>query len=153
MFLGMMKHDPMFRQRVETYLERNSMSARKFGVAVLDNPGFVHTLRRGSSPRLNTADKVMLFMGAEPMRAHFLRRVELFFATTPILPTALGEEIVGNSSFVWRLHRGLSPRLITLDQICQWMQDVATREEWTMIEGAMLRTDSDGSSSSQGGLL
>lgn len=51
-----------FRRDVETFLSTRRMNATEFGVKAMNDKGFVHRLRRGTSPTLATVAKVEQFM-------------------------------------------------------------------------------------------
>ena len=55
--------------------------------------------------------------------------VEAFLAVSGTKLSILGEEAVGNPSFVGRLRRGASPRLATLGRVRAWMAANATEDE------------------------
>ena len=97
------------------------MSARRFGMEALGDPDFVFSQDRGRSVRLGTADRVLVFMGCPPLGPAFRCEVEAFLAVTGHKLSVLGEEAVGNPSFMGRLLRGASPRLRTVDRVRAWM--------------------------------
>ena len=51
-----------FRERVETFLEASGCKPTEFGRQAVGDPSFVTHLRRGRSPTLATADKVLAFI-------------------------------------------------------------------------------------------
>lgn len=53
-----------FRGEIENFLRAKEMSASAFGLAAVNDPNFVHDLRAGRSPTLETASKVAAFMKA-----------------------------------------------------------------------------------------
>jgi predicted transcriptional regulator len=53
-----------FREQVEAFIAAHGFKPTEFGRQALGDPSFVMTLRRGRSPRLATADKVLSFMAA-----------------------------------------------------------------------------------------
>lgn len=53
-----------FRTRVETFLEQHAFKPSDLGRLAIGDPSFVLGLRRGRSPTLETADRVMAFMDA-----------------------------------------------------------------------------------------
>lgn len=53
-----------FRKQVETFLEASGFKPTEFGRQAVGDPSFVLNLRRGRSPTLATADKVLAFISA-----------------------------------------------------------------------------------------
>jgi hypothetical protein len=51
-----------FRSRVEAFLISSRMKITEFGRESVGDPNFVANLRRGRSPTLGTADKVLSYM-------------------------------------------------------------------------------------------
>ena len=121
--------DTDIRQRVRDHLARKGISARRFGEEALADSGFVASLKRGRSPRLDTADKVLAFMGEEPIGPVFRREVEAFLGVIRTKASVLGSEAVRNRSFVGRLRRGVSPRLATVERVRSWMAAQSSEAE------------------------
>ena len=121
MFPSMATLDTDIRQRVLDHLARDGVSARRFGEEALADSGFVASLKRGRRLRLDTADKVLAFMGEEPIGPAFRCEVEAFLGITRTKASVLGLEAVRNRSFVGRLRRGASPRLATVERVRSWM--------------------------------
>ena len=117
------------QRTVAAWRMRHGVSARRFGMEALGDPGFVGSQTRGRSVRLATADRVLAFMGHPPLGPVFRREVEAFLAVTGIKGSVLGMEAAGNPSFVGRLRRGASPRLATIDRVRAWMAAHLTPEE------------------------
>ena len=92
-------------------------------------PGFVGLHARGRPLRVDTADRVLAFMGYPPLGPLLRAEVEAFLAVSGTKVSILGEEAVGNPSFVGRLRRGASPYLKTFDRVRAWMAANATGEE------------------------
>ena len=136
-----MSLDDRLRRAVAAWRERYGMSARRFGTEALADPDFVFSQTRGRSVRLGTADRVLVFMGCPPLGPAFRREVESFLAVTGHKLSVLGEEAVGNPSFVGRLFRGASPRLRTVDRVRAWMAANANAEETRAIRARV--TDED----------
>ena len=60
-----------FRERVEAFLRATGFRATEFGRQAVGDSAFVLNLRRGRSPTLATADKVLAFIDeleADPSR-------------------------------------------------------------------------------------
>jgi len=62
-----------FRGRVEAFLTAHRFKPTEFGRQAVGDPSFVLNLRRGRSPTLATADKVVAFMTT--FEASRIRRV------------------------------------------------------------------------------
>ena len=133
--------DDLLRRAVAAWRERHGMSARRFGAEALGDPVFVFSQERGRSVRLVTADRVLFFMGCPPLGPAFRREVESFLAVTGHKLSVLGEEAVGNPSFVGRLLRGASPRLRTVDRVRAWMAANANAEETRAIRARVADED------------
>ena len=117
------------RQAIEAFIQQRGMTRTRFGEAALGDPSFVTVFGRGRSPRLDTADRLLAFMGLEPIGPGFRREVDAFLAVTGAKSSELGREVSGNPSFVSWLRRGGSPRLATLDKARAWMVGAASAEE------------------------
>ncbi len=121
--------DERLRRSIALWRARRGMSARRFGVGALGIPGFVGLHARGRPLRVDTADRVLAFMGYPPLGPLLRAEVEAFLAVSGTKVSILGEETVGNPSFVGRLRRGASPYLKTFDRVRAWMAANATGEE------------------------
>ena len=121
--------DDRLRRIIALWRTRRGVSARRFGVGALGDPNFVGRQARGRSIKLETADRVLAFMGYPPLGALLRSEVEAFLAVSGTKVSILGEEAVGNPSFVGRLRRGASPRLATMGRVRAWMAANATEEE------------------------
>ena len=121
--------DERLRRSIALWRARRGMSARRFGVGALGIPGFVGLQARGRPLRIDTADRVLAFMGYPPLGPLLRAEVEAFLAVSGTKVSILGEEAVGNPSFVGRLRRGASPYLKTFDRVRAWMAANATQEE------------------------
>ena len=121
--------DDRLRRIIALWRVRRGVSARRFGTEALGDPGFVGRQARGRSIKLDTADRVLAFMERPPLGALLRAEVEAFLAVSGTKASILGEEAVGNPSFVGRLRRGASPRLATLGRVRAWMAANATEEE------------------------
>jgi hypothetical protein len=62
-----------FLSDIERFLARYDMKSTVFGQRALGDSGFVFDLRRGRSPRLNTAERVVQWMADEARRHKQLR--------------------------------------------------------------------------------
>ncbi|MDE0715719.1 MAG: helix-turn-helix domain-containing protein [Gammaproteobacteria bacterium] len=125
-------------QAVERFLDRTDMAPARLGRESLGDPSFVHGLRRGRAPRLDTADRLLVFLGERPVGPDFRREVEAFLGVTGIKPYLFGASAAGNPSFVQRLLEGCSPRLGTVGRVRAWMErncSVADRREILALAG------------------
>ena len=59
--------DERLRRTVAAWRARHGVSARRFGTDALGDPGFVGSQMRGRSVRLDTADRVLAYMGYPPL--------------------------------------------------------------------------------------
>ena len=121
--------DEQLRRSIALWRARRGMSARRFGVGALGIPGFVGLQARGRPLRVDTADRVLAFMGYPPLGPLLRAEVEAFLAVSGTKLSILGEEAVGNPSFVGRLRQGVSHYLATFDRVRAWMAANATQEE------------------------
>ena len=113
--------DTDLRRAVREHIERRGISSRRFGQEALGDAGFVASLTRGRSLRLDTADRVLAFLGRAPVGPAFRREVEAFLGATGTKISVLGRSATGDPSFVSRLRRGASPTLATVDRVRAWM--------------------------------
>lgn len=125
--------DARFRRSVADYISLSGMRASQFGLLALGQSGFVSRLNTVQSVTLDTADRVLAFMGDTPIGPTFRREVEVFLDVTGVDETTFGTEAAGYALFVKRLRDGASPRLSTIDRAQTWMRTVATRAECAAI--------------------
>ena len=122
---------------IKAYIAREQLSRRAFGAAALGDASFLGRLGRGSDVRVGTADKVLAYMNLEPIGPRFLQEVEAFLEVTGIRPHVLGEQALGDPSFVLRLEQGRSPMLGTVDKVSAWMADNASVAELEAVRAAV----------------
>ena len=122
---------------IEAYIAREQLSCCAFGAAALGDASFLGRLGRGSDVRLGTADRVLAYMNLEPIGPRFLREIETFLKVTGIKPHFLGEQALGDPSFVLRLRQGRSPTLGTVDKVGAWMADNASAAELEVVRAAV----------------
>ena len=113
--------DDKLRDAVDAHLKRSDTSGRRFGRDALNDPGFVASLKRGRRLTLGTADKVLAEIGAPLIGPAFRREVEAFLVHSGTKPYVFGELAAGDPSFVERLRRCVSFRLVTVDKVRAWM--------------------------------
>ena len=128
MFVFMATLDHSFRLLLDSFLEETGLSRRRFGMEALGDPSFVRSLARGRRPGLKTADRLLVFMGLEPMGPAFRREVEAFLEATGTKGYVLGELVLKDPSFVRRLRRGDSFQLETVARVRGWMVVQASEE-------------------------
>ena len=124
------------RNAVKAFIERRKLSPTRVGRLLFGNPSFVRVLLGGRTPRLDTADRLLDFIGLEPIGPRFRREVDAYLAVTRAKASAVSEQAVKNRAFIRRLRKGSSPRLKTVDRMRAWMRRNASAEEWRMIEAA-----------------
>lgn len=114
---------------VERFLAETGMAPTSLGRRVLGDPSFVRRLKGGRVPRLDTADRLLAFMGERPIGPAFHRRMAAFVAVTGMKPYVLGEYAMANPSFVTRLNGGSAPKLTTVERVLSWMSAHASEDE------------------------
>ena len=114
---------------IDAFIQRHGMTRTGFGRAALGDRSFVFAFARGRSPRLDTADRLMSYMGLEPIGPVFRREVEAFLAVTGFKASEFGQEVNGNPTFMTWLRQGGSPLLSTVDKTRAWMKRAASAEE------------------------
>ena len=119
--------DTEFRRVVSAYLERSRMKGRELAERALCDPGFIAGLKRGGSPQLDAADRMLRFMDIAPIGPRFRSEGEAFLIAARVRTraTALGTNAVGNSSFVRDLRNGASPTLDSIARMRSWMHEFA----------------------------
>ena len=109
------------RAAVRAFLAQTGMAPARLGAEAMGDPSFVRRLMRGRVPRLNTADKLLAFMGEAPIGPLFRAEIEAFIEITGTKPYMLGLGAAGDPSFVERVRAGASPRLDTAQRVRAWM--------------------------------
>ena len=125
------------QKTIAGFLARRGMGRGRFGLETAGNPSLVARLAAGLVPRLATADRVLAYMGEEPFGPAFRREVEAFIAVTRTKAHLLGQEAMGDPSFVARLRQGASPRLDTCDRVSAWMESRASEAERRAVRAAV----------------
>ena len=110
------------RQAIEAYLARFRLSERKLGAFVTGDTAFIPRVRAGASMRLDTADRLLIYMNEEPIGPAFRSEVEAFLSETGIGERKFGSRAAGNPSFVTRLRSGATSRLSTVQRVQGWMR-------------------------------
>ena len=94
---------------IEAHIARENLTRTGFGRDAVDDGSFLGRLDRSSDVRLETADKVLAFVGKEPMGPRFLRKIEAGLRVTRTKAHLFGSQALGDPTFVLRLERGPSP--------------------------------------------
>lgn len=124
-----MSYSKTFSTAIHGFIADHGISQRRFGQQALCDPGFLSSLKRGRSPRLETTDRVLAFMSYRPVSPVFLREIELFVDVTRTKPSIFGIEAAGDTAFLCRIRRGLSVRLGTADHVRLWMARNSSRAD------------------------
>lgn len=122
---------------IEAHIVREKLTRTGFGREAVDDGSFLGRLDRGSDMRLATADKVLAFLGREPMGPGFLREVKAWLRVTRTKPHLLGRQALGDPTFVLRLSRGRSPTLRTFDRVRAFMAANARTAEREAVRAAV----------------
>ena len=122
---------------IEAHIAREELTRTGFGMAALGDGSFLGRLGRGSDVRFDTADKVLAFMGEEPIGPRFLREIKAWLRVTRTKPHLFGEQAIGDPSFVHRLDRGCSATLATVDRVRAWMAANASAAEREAVRAAV----------------
>ena len=110
------------RQAIEAYLARFRLSERKLGAFVAGDTAFIPRFRAGGSMRLDTADRLLIYMNEEPIGPAFRNEVEAFLSETGIGERKFGSRAAGDPAFVTRLRSGATSRLSTVQRVQGWMR-------------------------------
>ena len=129
--------DASLRRAILSYLKRSGWSGMQFGELALGNPGFVPGLGKGRSLSLDTADRVLCFMGEPPIGPIFRREVEAFLKVTRTKSADFGMKAAEDAAFVDKLRLGVSTRLSTVQQVRTWMRETASEAERASIAGEL----------------
>ena len=121
MFRVMTDLDRRIHDALLAYLGRTGISGRRFGRDVLNDPGFVASLKRGRRLGLKTADAVLAAIGEMPIGPAFEREVKAFLHAHGGKAYVFGEMAAGDSRFVDRLEGGVSFRLGKVAKVRDWM--------------------------------
>lgn len=111
------------RDAVSAWLEGTGTAPARLGAEALGDPSFVLRLLRGRIPQLDTADKILAFIGEPLFGPAFRAEVEAFIEVTGTKPYVFGLDATGDPSFVARLRRGASPRLDKAQRVLSWMAE------------------------------
>lgn len=129
--------DATLRRIIAACCHRRGISARRFGQLAIADAGLGARLAQGRSPRLETVDRLLTFIGAEPIGPAFTREVDAFLEATGTKRSVLGAGAARDPSFVSRLRRGASPRLATVERVREWMYTKASESERQAMAAAL----------------
>ena len=110
---------------------------QQFGKCAVGDDGFVANLREGDAPTMDTADRLLRFLGEAPIGPVFRREVEAFLDVTAVRPARLGTEAAGYPWFVGALEEGGSPRLSAVQRVRAWMVEAVTPSQRAVIAGML----------------
>ncbi len=122
---------------IEAHVACEKLTRTGFGRDAVDDGSFLGRLDRGSDVRLETADRVLAFLGKEPMGPRFLREIEAWLRVTRTKAHLLGRQALGDPTFVLRLSRGRSPTLRTFDRVRAFMAANARAAEREAVRAAV----------------
>ena len=125
------------RDKVAAYLARTGMPEREFGKLALGRADFVEQLPVQRRMTLDTADRLLRFMGEEPIGPEFVREVEAFLEVTGIRPARFGMDATGEPSFVKVIRTRGTTRLGTVDLVRAHMRRTADTKQRSVIEGML----------------
>lgn len=151
LLVAAMNWEKTLRFAIDAFIRRRGMTRTAFGEAAVGDPSFVADLELGRSPQLNTADRVLEFMGLEPMGPAFRREVEAFLSVTRVKSSEFGRGVTGSPSFVTQLRHGASPRLATVDKARAWMRKHSNEAERRAVRAASSGQESKPQGAANGG--
>jgi len=125
------------RDKVAAYLARTGMPEREFGKLALGRADFVAQLAVQRRMTLDTADRLLRFMGEAPIGPEFVREVEAFLEVTGIRPARLGIDTTGAPWFVDVIRTRGTTRLGTVDLVRAHIRRTANTTQRTVIEGML----------------
>lgn len=125
------------RGKVAAYLARTGIPEEDFGKLALGRPDFVERLGVQRSMTLNTADRVLRFMGEAPIGPAFRREVEAFLEVTGIRPARFGIDATGVPDFVDIVRTRGTVRLGRVDLVRAHMRRIADSSQRTVIAGML----------------
>ena len=147
--------DEELRAAVHAYLERRGMTPSGFGRRVTGDPGLVSKrLQPGRTVTLNTADRILRFIGLLEYRPLICWELDAFMQVTGVKPWVLGYRSVGQTTLVTKLRGGASPQLATLQRCRAWMREqVGERDRWAICSAVAVKWANGAGEHGQPGLL
>lgn len=125
------------RDKVAAYLARTGMPEEEFGKLALGRANFVERLAVQRRMTLDTADRLLRFMGEAPIGPEFVREVEAFLKVTGMRPVRFGIDATGEPSFVKVIRTRGTTRLGTVDLVRAHMRRTADTTQRTVIAGML----------------
>lgn len=110
---------------------------QEFGKCAVGDGGFVANLREGDAPTMDTADRLLRFLGEAPIGHVFRREVEAFLDFTAVRPTRLGTKAAGFPWFVGAPEEGVSARLSAVQRVRACMVEAVTPSQRAVIAGML----------------
>ena len=132
---------------MEDYLEETGMAFSTFGIVAAGDPSLVLALHRGRVCRLDLVDRVLEFMGWEPVGPGFRREVKAYLEVTRTKPYLFGWMAMRNPTFLSELRRGVDMNLETVGRVRRWMDENSSPGERERIRALA----SEGTGSMDGG--
>ena len=129
--------DENLRCLVRAFLADSSLEDDEFGQLVLGDPKFVANLDNGRPLTLKVADRLLRFMGETPIGPTFRSEVAAYLTVTGMRGSSFGEKAVGNSSFMSKLKRGISPSLHDVQKVRRWIRKTTDDEQRAAIATAI----------------
>ena len=129
--------DENLRCLVRAFLADSSLGDDEFGQLVLGDPKFVANLDNGRPLTLKVADRLLRFMGETPIGPTFRSEVAAYLTVTGMRGSSFGEKAVGNSSFMSKLKRGISPSLHDVQKVRRWIRKTTDDEQRAAIATAI----------------
>ena len=129
--------DENVRRLVRAFLAHSPLGDEEFGQLVLGDPKFVANLDNGRPLTLQFADRLLRFMGEPPIGPTFRSEVAAYLTVTGTRGSSFGEKAVGNSSFMSKLKRGVSPSLHDVQKARTWIRKTTNDEQRAAIATAI----------------
>lgn len=123
--------------RVLAFLYYSPLTEGEFGKCAIGDDEFVASLRNDGVPAMDTADRVLLFMGEPTIGPAFRSEIAAFLLITETDGSELGHGAIGDSAFMTKLNSGVSPRLSVVERIRGWMRKIASYGERAVIARAI----------------
>ena len=122
---------------IEAHIAREKLTRTGFGRDAIGDGSFPVRHDRGSDMRLETADKVLVFLGKEPMGPRVVREIEAWLRVARSRAHLLRRQAHGDPTFALRLSRGRSPTLRTFDRVRAFMAANARTTEREAVRAAV----------------
>ena len=115
-------------------MKRTGISATRLAKDAKIYSSFIPGFLNGRMARLDTADRLLIHMGMEPIGPRFRSEMAAYQKVTGANRCAAGQNALNDTAFLSRLTDGSSPELRTVDKVRAWMRRSATAEEWRQIQ-------------------